>query len=96
MVTNGDDFRCWGAAWSPASDWIAVTIAPAAELNSQVYVGSLTAAACARLTDGAKTTMLSMPDRRRKEDRHRFQPFDPASRDCFVIDVAPEHQAGEP
>src|ERR1043166_1465485 len=37
MVTNGDDPGPQ-ADWSPASDWIAVTIAPGGGLNTQVYV----------------------------------------------------------
>ena len=37
MVTNGDD-PATQARWSPASDWIAVGIAPGGGLNTQVYV----------------------------------------------------------
>jgi len=34
MITNGDD-PVTGAEWSPASDWLAVTIAPGGGLNTQ-------------------------------------------------------------
>src|SRR5262245_9666726 len=37
MVTNGDD-PVTQQEWSPASDWIAVTIAPGGGLNTQVYM----------------------------------------------------------
>src|SRR3954466_2102439 len=37
MVTNGDD-PVTEQQWSPASDWIALGIAPGGGLNTQVYV----------------------------------------------------------
>src|SRR5882724_13187819 len=37
MVTNGDD-PVTQAEWSPASDWIAIAIAPGGGLNTQIYV----------------------------------------------------------
>src|SRR6185369_18037093 len=37
MVTNGDD-PVTGQEWSPASDWIAVGIAPGGGLNTQIYL----------------------------------------------------------
>ncbi|HEY4679252.1 MAG TPA: hypothetical protein VIJ01_18950, partial [Candidatus Angelobacter sp.] len=37
MVTNGDD-PVTEQQWSPASDWIAVGIAPGGGLNTQIYV----------------------------------------------------------
>jgi len=88
MVTNGDD-PVLGAAWSPASDWIAVTIAPGGGLNSQVYVVKPDGSGLRRLTDGGKdnNAFNAWTDDGKKIaiDSSRL---DPASRDCFVIDVA--------
>jgi Tol biopolymer transport system component len=36
MLTNGED-PVTSQRWSPAGDWLAVTIAPGGGLNSQVY-----------------------------------------------------------
>src|SRR5690242_5654900 len=37
MVTNSDD-PVTSVDWSPASDWIAITLAPGGGLNTQVYI----------------------------------------------------------
>ncbi len=88
MVTNGDD-PVLSAAWSPASDWIAVTIAPGGGLNSQVYVVKPDGSGLRRLTDGGKdnNAFNAWTDDGKKIaiDSSRL---DPASRDCFIIDVA--------
>jgi dipeptidyl aminopeptidase/acylaminoacyl peptidase len=90
MITDGAD-PVVSAVWSPApgSDWLAITIAPAGGLNTQVYVVRADGTGLRRLTDGgqdnnafnawsADGTKIYIDSNRR----------DPASRDSFVIDVA--------
>lgn len=88
MVTNGDD-PVLGAVWSPASDRIAVTIAPGGGLNSQVYLVRPDGSEMRRLTDGGKdnNAFNAWTDDGKKIaiDSNRL---DPAARDCFLIDVA--------
>ena len=88
MVTNGDD-PVTGQEWSPASDRIAVTIAPGGGLNTQVYVVKPDGTGMKLLTQGGK-------------DNNGFDSWtedgkyiaidssrdDPARRDSFMIDVA--------
>ena len=88
MVTNGDD-PVTGQEWSPASDWIAVTIAPGGGLNTQVYVVK---------PDGTGMKLLTLGGK----DNNGFDDWtddgkqiaidssrdDPARRDSFMIDVA--------
>ena len=88
MVTNGDD-PVINAEWSPASDWIAVTIAPGGGLNSQVYVVKPDGTGLRRLTDGGKDNngfnAWSKDGKQIVIDSSRL---DPASRDSFMIDLA--------
>src|ERR1044071_2568922 len=88
MVTNGDD-PVTQADWSPASDWIAVTIAPGGGLNTQVYVVK---------PDGTGMKLLAQGG----QDNNGFDAWthdgkwiaidssrnDTASRDSFMIDLA--------
>src|SRR5262245_52972261 len=53
MVTNGDD-PVVDAEWSPASDWLAVTIAPGGGLNTKGYAVKLTGTGLRRRTGGGK------------------------------------------
>jgi dipeptidyl aminopeptidase/acylaminoacyl peptidase len=88
MVTNGDD-PVVAAEWSPANDWIALTIAPGGGLNTQVYVVHPDGTNLRRLTDGGKdnnsfdtwsedgSTIIIDSNRR-----------DPAARDTYTIDLA--------
>ena len=50
MVTNGDD-PVTEQQWSPASDWIALGIAPGGGLNAQIYVVK---------PDGTSTKLLTL------------------------------------
>jgi dipeptidyl aminopeptidase/acylaminoacyl peptidase len=88
MVTNGDD-PVVGAQWSPTSDWLAVTIAPGGGLNTQVYVVKPDGTGLRRLTDGGKDNNAfnawTQDGKKIAIDSSRL---DPASRDCFLIDVA--------
>ena len=90
MLTEGTD-PVVSAIWSPAagSDWLAITIAPAGGLNTQVYVVRSDGTGLRRLTDGGQDnnafnawsddgTKIYIDSNRR----------DPASRDVFVVDVA--------
>jgi dipeptidyl aminopeptidase/acylaminoacyl peptidase len=88
MVTNGDD-PVTQAEWSPASDWIALTVAPGGGLNTQVYVVKPDGTGMKLLTKGG-------------EDNNGFDAWtedgkqiaidssrdDPASRDSFMVDLA--------
>jgi dipeptidyl aminopeptidase/acylaminoacyl peptidase len=88
MVTNGDD-PVVGAEWSPAGDWLAVTVAPGGGLNSQVYVVK---------PDGTSTKLLTKGG----EDNNGFDAWtedgkqiaidssrdNPAARDSFLVDPA--------
>jgi dipeptidyl aminopeptidase/acylaminoacyl peptidase len=87
MVTNSSD-PVTQAHWSPASDWLAVTVAPGGGLNTQVYLVKPDGTGMRRLTDGGKDnnaidawtddgTQLYIDSSRR----------DPASRDVFAVDV---------
>ncbi len=88
MVTNGDD-PVTQQEWSPASDWIAVTIAPGGGLNTQIYVVK---------PDGTGMKLLTLGGK----DNNGFNEWtddgkqiaidssrdDPARRDSFMVDVA--------
>jgi len=87
MVTNGDD-PVIGADWSPASDWLALTVAPGGGLNSQVYVVRPDGTGLRLLTNGGKDnngfdawtedgTKIAINSSR----------LDPASRDSFLVDL---------
>ena len=88
MVTNGDD-PVVSQKWSPAGDWLAVTIAPGGGLNSQVYVVKPDGTGMRLLTQGGQDNnafddwtddgkQIAINSNRR----------DPASRDSFMIDLA--------
>jgi dipeptidyl aminopeptidase/acylaminoacyl peptidase len=88
MVTNGDD-PVVNAEWSPASDWLAVTIAPGGGLNTQIYVVKPDGSGLRRLTDGGKDNNAFdawTEDGARIAMNSSRQ--DPAARDSFLIDVA--------
>lgn len=88
MVTNGED-PVTNAQWSPGSDWIAVTIAPGGGLNSQVYVVKPDGTGLRRLTDGGKdNNSLNAWTNDGKKLTIDSSRLDPASRDCFLIDIA--------
>jgi dipeptidyl aminopeptidase/acylaminoacyl peptidase len=88
MVTNGDD-PVTQADWSPASDWIAVTIAPGGGLNTQVYAVKPDGTGMKLLTQGGQDNngfdAWTHDGRRIAIDSSRN---DPASRDSFMVDVA--------
>jgi dipeptidyl aminopeptidase/acylaminoacyl peptidase len=88
MVTNGDD-PVTQQQWSPASDWIAVTIAPGGGLNTQVYVVKPDGTGMKLLTQGGKDNNgfddWTHDGKRIAIDSSRD---DPASRDSFMIDLA--------
>ncbi|HLW52930.1 MAG TPA: S9 family peptidase [Candidatus Angelobacter sp.] len=88
MVTNGDD-PVVGAEWSPASDWLAVNIAPGGGLNSQVYVVKPDGAGLRRLTLGGKDNngigAWTHDGQHLAIDSSRDNP---AARDSFMIDLA--------
>ncbi|MBZ5505238.1 MAG: S9 family peptidase [Acidobacteriia bacterium] len=88
MVTNGDD-PVTEQEWSPASDWIAVTIAPGGGLNTQVYVVKPDGTGMRLLTLGGKDNngfdAWTDDGKQIAIDSSRD---DPARRDSFMIDVA--------
>jgi dipeptidyl aminopeptidase/acylaminoacyl peptidase len=88
MVTNGDD-PVTQADWSPASDWIAVTIAPGGGLNTQVYAVKPDGTGMKLLTQGGQDNngfdAWTHDGRRIAIDSSRN---DPASRDSCMVDVA--------
>jgi dipeptidyl aminopeptidase/acylaminoacyl peptidase len=89
MITDGSD-PVVSAVWSPApaSDWLAVTIAPGGGLNTQIYVVRPDGTGMRRLTDGGQDNNAfntwSDDGTRIYFDSNRR---DPASRDSFVVDV---------
>jgi len=88
MVTNGDD-PVVSQEWSPAGDWLAVTIAPGGGLNSQVYVVKPDGTGMRLLTKGGQDNngfdAWTGDGKQIAIDSSRN---DPASRDSFMIDVA--------
>ena len=88
MVTNGDD-PVIQAYWSPASDWVAVTIAPGGGLNTQVYVVKPDGTGMRLLTKGGEDNNgLDAWTEDGKQIAIDSSRDDPASRDSFMIDVA--------
>ncbi len=88
MVTNADD-PVVDAEWSPASDWLAVTIAPGGGLNTQIYVVKPDGTGLRRLTDGGKDNngFDAWTEDGRKIAMNSSRQ-DPAARDSFLIEVA--------
>ncbi|MGB9121458.1 MAG: hypothetical protein WCE73_12620, partial [Candidatus Angelobacter sp.] len=88
MVTNGDD-PVTEQQWSPASDWIAVGIAPGGGLNTQIYVVKPDGIGMKLLTQGGSDNngldAWTEDGKRIAIDSSRN---DPASRDSFMVDVA--------
>jgi dipeptidyl aminopeptidase/acylaminoacyl peptidase len=88
MVTNGDD-PVTEQQWSPASDWIAVGIAPGGGLNTQIYVVKADGTGMKLLTEGGQDNngfdAWTHDGKRIAIDSSRN---DPASRDSFMVDVA--------
>lgn len=88
MVTNGDD-PVVGAEWSPASDWIAVDIAPGGGLNTQVYVVKPDGTGMRLLTKGGEDNNgLDVWTEDGKQIAIDSSRDDPASRDSFMVDLA--------
>jgi dipeptidyl aminopeptidase/acylaminoacyl peptidase len=88
MVTNGDD-PVTQQEWSPASDWIAVTIAPGGGLNTQVYIVKPDGTGMKLLTQGGKdNNAFNAWTDDGKQIAIDSSRNDPASRDSFMIDVA--------
>jgi dipeptidyl aminopeptidase/acylaminoacyl peptidase len=88
MVTNGDD-PVTGQEWSPASDWIAVTIAPGGGLNTQVYLVKPDGTGMRLLTKGGEDNNdLNVWTEDGKQVAIDSSRDDPASRDSFMIDLA--------
>jgi dipeptidyl aminopeptidase/acylaminoacyl peptidase len=87
MVTNGDD-PVTQAEWSPASDWIAVTIAPGGGLNTQVYVVKPDGTGIKLLTKGGEDNngfdRWTYDGKQIAIDSNRDNP---AARDSFMVDV---------
>lgn len=88
MVTDSDN-PVSGAQWSPASDWLAVTIAPGGGLNTQVYVVKPDGTGMKLLTKGGQDNngfdAWTEDGKKIAIDSSRD---DPASRDSFMVDVA--------
>src|SRR5262249_34503624 len=88
MVTNGDD-PVVSQRWSPAGDWLAVTIAPGGGLNSQVYVVKPDGAGMRLLTKGGQDNNgFDAWTDDGKQIAINSSRLDPASRDSFMIDLA--------
>src|SRR5690348_6737207 len=87
MVTNGDD-PVTQQEWSPASDWIAITIAPGGGLNTQVYIVKPDGTGLKLLTLGGQDNngidAWTEDGKQIAIDSNRE---DPATRDNFMIDV---------
>ena len=87
MVTNSSD-PVTQVLWSPARDWLAVTVAPGGGLNTQVYLVKPDGTGMRRLTEGGKDNNLidawTDDGTQLYIDSNRQ---DPASRDVFVVDV---------
>ncbi|HEY6272527.1 MAG TPA: S9 family peptidase [Terriglobales bacterium] len=85
MVTNGDD-PVVGAEWSPASDWLAVTIAPGGGLNSQVYMVKPDGTGMKLLTKGGEDNNgFDAWTEDGKEIAIDSSRDNPAARDSFMI-----------
>jgi hypothetical protein len=88
MVTNGED-PVTQAQWSPASNWIAITIAPGGGLNTQVYVVRPDGSGMKLLTqDGKDNNSFNDWTEDGKQIAIDSNRNDPASRDSFMVDVA--------
>ncbi|HET7871984.1 MAG TPA: S9 family peptidase [Terriglobales bacterium] len=88
MITNGDD-PVVSQQWSPAGDWLAITIAPGGGLNTQVYVVKPDGTGMRLLTQGGKDN--NGFDAWTEDGKHiaiDSSRLDPASRDSFMIDLA--------
>jgi dipeptidyl aminopeptidase/acylaminoacyl peptidase len=86
MVTNGDD-PVSDVEWSPASDWLAITIAPGGGLNEQIYLVQPDGAGMHLLTQGGKDN--NGVDAWTEDGKHlaiNSSRLDPASRDSFLVD----------
>jgi len=88
MVTNGDD-PVTQQEWSPASDWLAIAIAPGGGLNTQVYVVKPDGTGMRLLTQGGKdNNAFNAWTEDGKQIAIDSSRNDPASRDSFMIDLA--------
>jgi dipeptidyl aminopeptidase/acylaminoacyl peptidase len=88
MVTNGDD-PVVAQQWSPAGDWLAVTIAPGGGLNSQVYLLRPDGTEQRLLTRGGPDNNgLSAWTNDGKQIAISSSRDDPASLDSFMLDLA--------
>jgi dipeptidyl aminopeptidase/acylaminoacyl peptidase len=87
MVTNGDD-PVTQQDWSPASDWLAIAIAPGGGLNTQVYVVKPDGTGMRLLTQGGKdNNAFDAWTDDGKQIAIDSSRNDPASRDSFMIDL---------
>jgi len=87
MVTNGDD-PVTQAVWSPASDWLAITIAPGGGLNTQIYVVKPDGAGMKLLTQGGQdNNAFNAWTHDGKHIAIDSSRDNPAARDSFLIDV---------
>jgi dipeptidyl aminopeptidase/acylaminoacyl peptidase len=88
MVTNGED-PVTSQWWSPAGDWLAVTIAPGGGLNSQVYVVRPDGTEMRLLTLGGQdNNSLNGWTNDGRQVAISSNRDDPASLDSFMIDLA--------
>jgi dipeptidyl aminopeptidase/acylaminoacyl peptidase len=88
MVTSGDD-PVVEAQWSPASDWIGISIAPGGGLNTQVYVVKPDGTGMRLLTKGGEdNNALDTWTEDGKQIAIDSSRDDPASRDSFMVDLA--------
>ena len=91
MVTNGDD-PVVEADWSPASDYIGVSIAPGGGLNTQVYVVKPDGTGMKLLTKGGQDNNgLDGWTEDGKQIAIDSSRDDPASRDSFMIELDTGH-----
>ncbi|MBZ5490647.1 MAG: S9 family peptidase [Acidobacteriia bacterium] len=88
MIISGDD-PVVEAEWSPASDWIAIAIAPGGGLNTQVHVIKPDGTGMRLLTKGGEdNNALDAWTEDGKQIAIDSSRDDPASRDSFMIDLA--------
>jgi dipeptidyl aminopeptidase/acylaminoacyl peptidase len=91
MVTNGED-PVISQQWSPAGDYLAVTIAPGGGLNSQVYVVKPDGTEMRLLTRGGPdNNILNAWTKDGRQIAIGSSRDDPASLDSFMIDLATDN-----
>jgi dipeptidyl aminopeptidase/acylaminoacyl peptidase len=89
LVTTGND-PVSGVAWSPTSEWLALSVLPGGGLNAQIYVVRPDGTGLRRLTDGGKENnglgdwtddgrFLTMTSNRRRPETMDAYLLDPVS-----------------